>query len=606
MTSISDSTNFLMDPKLEVPTTFNNKLTYESDLVKDAQHMNIVHNKGYPEKLTFQNVFPPVCLKSHWDAEALSKHVLPEDLRVPLPVDPRPLFRNCVNYFNLTPINEQTKLDAETRSKLSLSVQPGGSVRAFPFELYKNNVDKESDLYLNHPQNKCDGDKWVAKADSDLYVNNHRPVPNKKDDDSDPTVKISELSHPLATIINPKSKHCRNDVDSGAWNRSARFFNNPTREDRMPGHTARLSEAPLGSKGPRTGRVALNPKVWTAKSIVFYMDSNSGYLNLSNLALALRDLTYEVTIFSTETTTIREGISYHHVNEFVPNDIYATLIMWGGSDLLENFQYKPQARALLLNLDVDEDAESVCSRANKDLVDKIVVKSAYHRSLYNCFTWSKFEVIPSALPANLFIGANRLIERQPFRVLVTSYSKALIPFYQHAWIRLKAEFPLAELHIFETAGDDKKTVLPALLGLGKDKGIYLNDQKDLDGMVKERFASRVHVYLEDDDLITCEPLRLSALAGCIPIMPERGVYNEIRGINIPGPVSDNAVLVNYAKAISTIFKNPEYANKLRTQCQSDPTLLGTKATAERWLTIINGLTNESKPFSSGKFNSLFK
>jgi hypothetical protein len=234
------------------------------------------------------------------------------------------------------------------------------------------------------------------------------------------------------------------------------------------------------------------------------------------------------------------------------------------------------------------------------------VKSAYHRSLYNCFTWSKFEVIPSGLPANLFIGPNRLIARQPFRVLVTSYSKALIFFYQNAWVRLKAEFPMAELHIFETAGDDKKTVLPALLGLGKDKGIYIHDQLDLDGMVKERFASRVHVYLEDEDVISCEPVRLSALAGCIPIMPERGVYTELRGINIAGPVSDSAVLVNYAKAISALFKNPDYAQKLQTHCQTDPTLLGTKATAERWLKIINGLRTESKPFSSGKFNSLFE
>jgi len=47
MTSISDSTNFLMDPQREAPTTFNNKMTYESDFVKDSKHMNIVNNKGY-------------------------------------------------------------------------------------------------------------------------------------------------------------------------------------------------------------------------------------------------------------------------------------------------------------------------------------------------------------------------------------------------------------------------------------------------------------------------------------------------------------------------------------------------------------------------------
>lgn len=602
MTSISDSTQLLMDVKSKAPSTYNNKTVYESDSVKSSKHMNIINNKGFDETLTFQNVFPPVCLKSHWDPSALSKYILPEDLRVPLPVDPRPLFRTCAKYYNLTPISEQTKLDSQVRSKLDLAVQPGGSFRGVPNEVFVKHIDKESDLRLNHPQDKCDDDKWTAQPDSDLYVNTHKPVVKRSDDNNAP-FKISELSHPLATIVPNKVKTCRSAVDSGAWNRSSRFFNNPTREDRMPGHTPQLSEAPLGSKGAITGRVALQPKVWTHKSVVFYVDGNFG--NLSQLATSLRDLQYEVTIFSTQSTSIKDGISYHHVNTFVPNDLYSCLIMWNASDLLQNFQYKPQARALLLNLDNDEDSEYVCSRANKDLVDKIVVKSAYHRSLYSCFTWAKFEVVPNGLPVELFTGPNRLIARQPFRVLVTSYTSVLLNFYQSAWIRLKAEFPLAELHVYETAGDEKKTVLPTLLNYGKDKGIFLHDQMDLDGMVKARFASRVHVYLEDYDSVSCDTLRLSALAGCIPIMPERGVYTELRGINIPGSVTNADVLVNYAKAVSTVFKNPEYAQKLHQQCQTDATLLGHKATAERWLKIINGLINESKPFSSGQFNSLF-
>jgi hypothetical protein len=603
MTSISDSTNFLMDPKREVPTTFNSKSAYESGLVVDAPNMNIVNTKGYPEKLTFQNVFPPVCIKSHWDPAALSKYVLPEDLHIPLPVDPRPLFRNCINYFNLTPITEETKQESESRSKLELPVLPGGNVRGVPFELYKRNIDKESDLFLNHPQDKCDDDKWMPKPDSDLYTNTHRPPAP----DNNQTVKISELSHPLATIIPKNSKTCRSDVDMTAWNNSARVFNNPTREDRMPGNAPRLSEAPLGSKGAITGRVSKTPKIWSNNSVVFYVDSHSGYLNLTNLATALRDLNYEITIFSTQTTSIKEGISYHHVSEFIPNDMYSTIIMWGGSNLLANFQYKPQAKALLLNLDEEEETDYVCSKANKDLVDKIIVKSAYHRSKYNCFTWSKFEVIPSGLPAQLFIGPNRFLDRNQYKVLITEYTSATVLFVQNAWFRLKAEYPKAELHIFETAGDDKKSVLPVLstIAKGKDKGIFLHGQLDINGMVKERLTSRVHVYLEDIDQISCETLRLSALGGCIPIMPERGVYTEIKGINIPGSVTNNDVLIEYAKAVSSIFKNPDYARKLQTQYQMDPTLKGYKETAERWSTIIKGLVYGLKPYSVGQFNSLF-
>jgi hypothetical protein len=604
MTTISDSTNFLMDPQRSVPSTYNTKGTYESALVVDAPKMNIVETRGYPEKLTFQTVFPPVCLKSHWDPSALSKYVLPQDLKIPLPVDPRPLFRNCVNYFNLTPITESTKEESVVRSKLDIPTQPGSGVRGVPYELYVKNIDKESDLFLNHPQDQCDDDKWMAERDSDLFVNRHKPVPSASDDSG--LVKVTELEKPLATITPNGPYKCRADVDQSAWGRSARVFNNPTREDRMPGNAPRLSEAPLGYKGPRTARVTKTPRVWSANSVVFYVDSHSGYLNLSNLATGLRDLKYEVAIYSTETTSVKEGISYHHVSEFVPNDAYSTIVMWGGSDLLENFQYMPKAKAVLLNLDEEEDYGYVCSRANKDIVHKIIVKSAYHRSKYQCYPWSKFEVIPSALPSTIFTGPNRYTERMPHRVLVTEYSPELVLFVQHAWMRLRAEFPDAELHVWESAGDDKKTVLPTLMGITKNKGVFLHGSSDLNGMIRERFASRCHVYLEDYDQVSCEAVRLSALAGCIPIMPERGVYTELKGFNVPGSVREPSVLIEYAKTVSTLFKNPEYAHKMQINCQMDPSLKGNKATAERWASIIKGLVNESKPFSVGSFNSLFQ
>jgi hypothetical protein len=296
-----------------------------------------------------------------------------------------------------------------------------------------------------------------------------------------------------------------------------------------------------------------------------------------------------VTIFSTDKTSVQEGISYHHVTEFVPNDIYSTIVLWGPSALLDNFQYKPQARAILLALEEAEDASFVCSRAVKDMVNKIVVKSAYHRSLYNCYTWSKFEVIPSGLPAALFVGPNRMLSRDERRVLITEYSDALVPFIQHAWIRIRAEFPDAQLHIWESPGDDKKKVMPLLLALTKDKGVALHGMQDLEGMIKERFMSRCQVYLEDYDQVSCEAVRLSALAGCIPIMPERGVYTELRGINVAGPVNKPEVLMEYAKAISTLFKNAGYARDMQIRSQTDPALSGHRATAERWIKIMEGL-----------------
>ena len=95
------------------------------------------------------------------------------------------------------------------------------------------------------------------------------------------------------------------------------------------------------------------------------------------------------------------------------------------------------------------------------------------------------------------------------------------------------------------------------------------------------------------------------LAGCIPIMPDRGVYSELRGINVPGSVMDESVLIEYASNVVAVFKDPVYYETFRRRMQVDESLKGYNATADRWLTVIKGLSGTSKPYSIGAFNSLF-
>jgi hypothetical protein len=280
--------------------------------------------------------------------------------------------------------------------------------------------------------------------------------------------------------------------------------------------------------------------------------------------------------------------------------------MWGDSDLLANFQHRPTCKVLLLNVDDNLEGDQVCHRTVKESVDRIVVKSAYHRSLYNCYPWSKFEIVPNGLPVTLFTDVeNRSLPREKYRVLVTEYSEALVRFVNTAWLRIIATYPGAELHVWESAGDQKKRIMPALVGSAKGKGIVLHDRGSLNELVRERFRSSVHVYLEDYDQVSCDTVRMSILAGCIPIMPDKGVYSELRGINVPGSVMDEAVLVEYAKSVSAIFKDPATYDSMRRRNQTDVGLKGWNGTTDRWLTIIKGLAATAKPFSTGVYNSLF-
>jgi hypothetical protein len=597
MTSLSDQTSVLMDLQSGTPTSFNTKSAYEAGLVQNAPDMNKSNVLGYAQDRTFASMFPPVCIKNHWDSEALSKFVLPSGAAIPLPVDPRPLVKNCTQYFTSTPPNTSDAADALTRSKIDIDSMPRMAI--MPFEIYSQKINSESDLLLNHPQDKCDDNKWAAEPDSDLYVNRHAPPRESKN-------TFSELSRPLATIVPMGPYKCRAEADERAWERSARVFNNVTRSDRIPGGLVSHSEAPLTKRGSPMGKPTQNPRVWPSRSVVFYVGYGDGGHALTKLALALRARDYEVTIFSPLRTATYEGLSYHNLTVYIPNDVYSAIIMWGDSELLGNYKVRPNCKALLYHVEHNEDNDVVCHGTIRASVDKIIVKSAYHRSLYSCYSWSKFEIIPDGLPVHLYTDMeNRNLSRERYRVLVTEYTMDLIPFIKYGWPRLRAAFPAAELHIWSTVGDMKAKVMPLLMPTAKGKGIVVHDGGDRNTMVRERFRSSVHICLEDYDQISAESVRMSALAGCIPIMPNRGVYSELRGVTIDGSVKEEATILTYVKECAKIFNDNDYAVKERKLLQSDESLRGWNGTAEQWLLIIRNLAETTKPFSINAYRSLF-
>ena len=581
MAYLSDFTTLLLDSS---PQSFNTKSAYEAGLVQDVPNMNKTDVNGFAQDRSFANMFPPVCIKSHWDSEALSKHVLPPDLKVVLPVDPRPLVRNCTMYYSTAPaeVNE----DKLARGKMELPNLPGGAAgKGVPYELYVQNINAESEIKLNHPQDKCDDNRWQASFDSDLFNNTHGPPKNT-------SKTFTELSRPLATIVPKGPYKCRAEADSLAWDRSPRLFNNLTREDRVAGNTQRAEEGALSKKKLLTGKMSLVPRVWPSKSVVFYVGADANDDTLTQLALAIVARGYEVTVFSQDNTTVNKGVSYHNVEEFVPNDVYSIIVMWGTSQLVDNYQQRPNAKAIILSIDKDED---ICTRPVKESVDKIIVKSAFHRSLYDCYSWSKYEIIPNGLHVNTFVE-NQGLKREPYRILVTEYSLAIVKFIHDGWVRILNTYPGAELHIWESPGDGKKEIAAHIQTM---RGVVLHGQAGLTELVRERFKSSVHLYLEDKDVVSCDKLRMSALAGCIPIMPARGVYTELGGVNVDGDVTKPDVLGEYAKAVSAVFKDNVYSTGLRIRLQKDASLKGWVATADRWLTVMEGLRTTKRQMGGG-------
>lgn len=173
----------------------------------------------YPFEPVDGNLFPPVCLKSHWDPTQMLRHILPQQ-RVALPLDFRPWTKVCKNYVTSSP-------EAGAPMPPSDMVFPTGGA-FYPPGRYSAAIDKESTLRtLNQRLNRsCPTSQYVPSQASNMYIAGST-VPDRRPSDT----LVSELAMPSA-LLRVNGVTCRSANDSANFQRSGRLFHNPTKQDR--------------------------------------------------------------------------------------------------------------------------------------------------------------------------------------------------------------------------------------------------------------------------------------------------------------------------------------------------------------------------------------
>lgn len=186
------------------------------------------------------NLFPPVCLRTHWDPTRMLAHILPQQ-RVTLPESFRPWVRVCKNYVTSAPPVEAPLPPA------SMVFPTGGEF--YPPGRYSAAIDAESALRtLDHPLDKwCPSSQYVPRQDSDLFVAG-RTVPDRGPVSSG---FVSELAMPKA-LLRKDTYTCRSANDTAYFERSGRLFNNPTKQDRYGAE--RYYASPEAERVGRMGR----------------------------------------------------------------------------------------------------------------------------------------------------------------------------------------------------------------------------------------------------------------------------------------------------------------------------------------------------------------
>jgi hypothetical protein len=212
---------------------------------------------AYPFPTVEGNLFPPVCLTSHWDPTKMLRHILPTR-HVTLPEDFRPLVKVCMEYKTSAPTREAPLPPADMVFPMGGGVYPPGR--------YSAAIDQESVLRTldQRLDRSCAGSQYIPSAGSNLY-NAGSTLPDRK-----ATVSqfVAELSMPQALLRND-GLTCRSANDSAYFERSGRLFHNPTKQDRYGAQTfyAKRGGLPQGAPMPHGGVNQMPPTSQARRSI---------------------------------------------------------------------------------------------------------------------------------------------------------------------------------------------------------------------------------------------------------------------------------------------------------------------------------------------------
>ena len=167
--------------------------------------------------------FPPVCNQFHFDPTQIIRHTLPDQANsIPLPLDPRPWTKICLQYVNSSKNDPAPSIDPTIAF-------PGGGFFQDP-NRYLASVDSESSLRrLDQPLRKCDSGQFEPNTNGDMF-NSRILVTNERNKFSG-LREISELALPKATITAGPYK-CREEADSVNMSVSNKIFFNTTKQDR--------------------------------------------------------------------------------------------------------------------------------------------------------------------------------------------------------------------------------------------------------------------------------------------------------------------------------------------------------------------------------------
>lgn len=249
-----------------------------------------------------------------------------------------------------------------------------------------------------------------------------------------------------------------------------------------------------------------------------------------NLSKQWAQMGYNVTVYANigHEVIVDEGVTYRPFWEFNHKDKNDILVLWRNPKLLD---YDLNFGKIFVDLhDVIGKGEFNEKRLAK--VDKIFVKTNFHRSLFPNVPDEKIVIIPNGMDFELF---NQKVKKDPYLLVNTSSPDRSMDVLPELFKRVKEQVPQARLkwaygwEIFDNAHSDDKNMMA-----WKNKVIANMKNAGIENMGRLSQKECAKLYLEGSILaypsefaeIDCITVKKAQACGCMPITTDFGALDE--------------------------------------------------------------------------------
>lgn len=233
---------------------------------------------------------------------------------------------------------------------------------------------------------------------------------------------------------------------------------------------------------------------------------------------------------------VEDGVTWKPFWEFNARDAVDHLVLWRSPKLCD---YELNAKHIYIDVhDVISAGEFTKTRLKK--IDKVFVKTKFHKSLFPNIPEKKFAVIPNGINTSDF----KEIEKDPMLIINTSSPDRSMEAATEVYKRVKAEIPEAKFlwaygwDIFDSAHEGNKVMMDwknKLVTKMEEAGVTQLGkipQHEIAGLYEKAL---VMLYPTEFAEIDCISVKKAQLAGCHVVSTDFGALEESvqHGIKIP-------------------------------------------------------------------------